>query len=618
MVEQLVARADPQRVGATRSRSAAVPYAPGLDGLRALAVLAVLAYHLELPWAGGGFLGVEVFFTLSGFLITQLLAGELRARGRVDARAFFLARARRLVPALVACVVATVVVYRLLLPGDVGDLRTDALSSLSYVQNWHLVIAGIPYGEAFARPSPMLHIWSLGVEGQLYLLWPLLFVGFLAMVARRRAAVLVLLLALSSAVVMALLFDPDSNIRVYYGTDARASGFLVGAALALVYGPEAWSRRLSGPRGTVVDVAGLAALVALLVAFTQTSEFDTDLYTHGGFLRTGLLAAVVVLAAARSGIVGAVLGRGPLIWLGRRSYGIYLYHWPIFVLTRPGIDIAAPAWIVDTGRIVATLVVAELSYRLWETPIRRGAIRKLLARARAGTAAAVTCGVLCLGLAACGVVAVTGTPVGAPPRSAATDTEPPVDATDPVPQSEPAAPSTTEPTTGPPTTGPPAGGTAAGAPVGPVFVVGDSITLGSAGTLQSVLGPQTTVDGKVGRQFSTAPDLVAGWVAGNAGPVVVDLGANGTITGRDVDAVVAAAGDRRVVFVGISVPRRWADGNNTTLRDAVARHPAQTRFVDWGAYVAEDPGLVGPDSVHPTVRGRTVLATAIRDALTGP
>ncbi|MGD9988313.1 acyltransferase family protein [Pseudonocardia sp.] len=616
MVEQLVTRADPQRVGATRARSSAVPYAPGLDGLRAIAVLGVLAYHLELPWAGGGFLGVEVFFTLSGFLVTQLLVGELRARGRVDAKAFFLARARRLVPALVACVVATVVAYRLLLPGDVGGLRGDALASLGYVQNWHLVLADVPYGEAFARPSPMLHIWSLGVEGQLYLVWPLLFVGVLAMVARRRAAAFALLLALSSAVVMALLFDPDSNIRVYYGTDARASGFLVGAALALVYGPEAWSRRLSGPRRTIVDVAGLVALVALLVAFTQASEFDSALYTQGGFLRTGLLAAVVVVAAARSGIIGAVLGRGPLIWLGRRSYGIYLYHWPIFVLTRPGIDIPAPAWLVDTGRVVATLLVAELSYRLLETPVRRGAIRRLFARARAGTAAALTCGLLCTALTACGVVAVTGTPVGTPPPSAAADqdTEPPVDATGP------ATAPTGAPTTGPepaepaPTTAPPAGGTFSG----PVFVVGDSITLGSAGALQAILGPHATVDGKVGRQFSTAPDLVAGWVARSDGPVVVDLGANGTITARDVDAVLTAAGERRVVLVGISVPRRWADGNNVTLRAAVARHATQARFVDWGAYVAGDPGLVGPDSVHPTVRGRTVLATAIRDALTGP
>ena len=178
-------RAEPTRTA--RTRGPGVPHAPGLDGLRGLAVLAVLAYHLDLAWASGGFLGVEVFFTLSGFLITQLLVADVRRTGTVDVGAFLRARARRLLPALVTCVTATVVTYRLMLPDDAPGLRWDALASLAYVQNWQLMLGGMPYSEAFARPSPLLHLWSLSVEGQLYVLWPMLFVGVLAV--QRRASV---------------------------------------------------------------------------------------------------------------------------------------------------------------------------------------------------------------------------------------------------------------------------------------------------------------------------------------------------------------------------------------------------------------------------------------------
>jgi len=217
-------RTEPVRIAPRGGTRPAVPNAPGLDGLRGLAVLAVLAYHLDLAWAGGGFLGVEVFFTLSGFLITQLLVAELRRSETVDVAAFVRARARRLLPALVVCVTATVLTYRLMLPADAPSLRWDALASLAYVQNWQLVLGGMPYTEAFARPSPLLHLWSLSVEGQFYLLWPLLFVGVLA-VQRRASAVLATLgLAAVSAVVMAVVYTPDGGGLVYYVTPARASG----------------------------------------------------------------------------------------------------------------------------------------------------------------------------------------------------------------------------------------------------------------------------------------------------------------------------------------------------------------------------------------------------------
>ena len=216
-------RAEPTRTAWPRGPG--VPHAPGLDGLRGLAVLAVLAYHLDLAWASGGFLGVEVFFTLSGFLITQLLVADIRADRDRRRGAFLRARARRLLPALVTCVTATVVTYRLMLPADAPGLRWDALASLAYVQNWQLMLGGMPYSEAFARPSPLLHLWSLSVEGQLYVLWPLLFVGVLA--AQRRASVVWSpsgSLSLSAVVLAVALYlrrwradllrDPGPRIRV--------------------------------------------------------------------------------------------------------------------------------------------------------------------------------------------------------------------------------------------------------------------------------------------------------------------------------------------------------------------------------------------------------------------
>ena len=390
-------------------RGPGVPHAPGLDGLRGLAVLAVLAYHLDLAWASGGFLGVEVFFTLSGFLITQLLVADVRRTGTVDVGAFLRARARRLLPALVTCVTATVVTYRLMLPADAPGLRWDALASLAYVQNWQLMLGGMPYSEAFARPSPLLHLWSLSVEGQLYVLWPMLFVGVLAVQRRASVVVVALGLAVVSAVVLAVGYTPDGGELIYYATPARASGFLVGAALAVAWRPEAWSRPLPRVVDAALDCAGLVAVVTVVLAFVTASEFDAALFDRGGFLRTGLASAVVILAATRQGIVATVLS-GPLLsGAGRRSYGLYLYHWPVFVLCR---DVAVPEWLRITLCLALTYTITEVSYCWMEIPVRRGGLRtaarvlRLPRPAATGALAAATAAVVTV------VVASTGVPTG--------------------------------------------------------------------------------------------------------------------------------------------------------------------------------------------------------------
>ena len=599
-----------------------VPHEPGLDGVRGLAVLAVLAYHLDLPWAGGGFLGVEVFFALSGFLVTQLLVAELRLTGRLDVGAFARARARRLLPALLACVMGTLTVAHLLLPTRATNLRWDALASLAYVQNWQLAFGGMPYSEAFARPSPFLHIWSLSVEGQLYLVWPVLFVSVLTLLSRWTTVALTLALAWLSAVAMAQLYSPDDGGIVYYLTPARASGFLVGAALAIAWCPEAWSRRLPLAVEALLDAAGITALVTILVSFCSASEFDSALYEHGGFLRTGLVTAVLVAAATRGRTSTATLmSCRPIAAAGRRSYGLYLYHWPVFVLGR---GLPGPGWLRDTTWLALTLALTEASYRLLETPVRRGGLRTLgrrlgLPRMTASAAFATATGI------AVAVALSTATPQVGPPGAGPAGTTV-ADAAAPAvdgdagsadqPVAEAAAPtpdpaldrSTPEPT-----------GSAAPAPAGPgaapTLVVGDSIALGSRDALRTALGGQTTVDAKVGRQFAASPAIVAAWTQGHDGPIVLALGANGTVSPRDVRAVLSSAGQRRVVLIGTAVPRRWKDGNNAVLRDAADRHRGQVAFVDWAALVADHPGVLGPDGVHPGPAGRRLLARAVGEAL---
>jgi peptidoglycan/LPS O-acetylase OafA/YrhL/lysophospholipase L1-like esterase len=408
-------------------------YLPGLDGLRALAVGAVIAYHVDLGWAQGGLLGVGVFFTLSGYLITDLLLSQHERTGGLQLADFWLRRARRLLPALfvmLAVVVAWVTLLdRSLLPAVRGTVAASAV----YVTNWWLIAQHSSYFAQFGPPSPLGHLWSLAVEEQFYLIWPwLLWIGLRLRRSRPvidvTFAAVSLLLAAASALTMALLYQPGYDpTRIYDGTDTRAFGLLIGAALAFVWPSRYLRDKVADRARWGLDAAGTAGLAVFAVMVWRTSEYSAFLYRGGLVLLSFATVLMVAAASSPASRFGKILGCRPLRWLGVRSYGLYLWHYPIIVLTTPadGRDTLGRAAV----QVAASIGCAALSWRYLEEPIRRGALSRWWAQIRGndwrlgtlgrqGRIALVASG-LVLGLASCGMTGVVRATPAASPAAAA-------------------------------------------------------------------------------------------------------------------------------------------------------------------------------------------------------
>jgi peptidoglycan/LPS O-acetylase OafA/YrhL len=363
-------RKDPQD-GSPRGH---LTYAPGLDGVRAVAVTAVVIYHLGATWLPGGFLGVDVFFVLSGFLITSILLAEFGNRGRIDVKNFYLRRARRLLPALYAMLAGIVFVTAITTRGELHRLRGDVVAALTYCTNWTQILWNRSYFAQLDRPSLLQHLWSLAVEEQFYLVWPLILVVYLT--ARRRwwSFAVTVALIMASTLWMAVLYQPGAEpSRVYYGTDTHVAPMLVGAAMAIVLVLRRKSGRAApGARSRAsVDGAALLGLLVLVWAVTSINYRSAGLY-RGGYLLISVATLAVVLAAATPATLTArALGWAPFVWIGRRSYAIYLWHWPILMLTRPKVDVSLHGPLLIILQVGAVLIASDLSFRYLERPIRK-------------------------------------------------------------------------------------------------------------------------------------------------------------------------------------------------------------------------------------------------------
>jgi peptidoglycan/LPS O-acetylase OafA/YrhL len=340
-------------------------------------VTGVIAYHLGLGWAQGGLLGVGVFFTLSGYLITDILLSQRSKTGRLPLRDFWARRARRLLPALIVVLIVVCVWVTVAARTYVPGLRGDIVASGLYVSNWWYITQHTSYYAQFSPPAPLDHLWSLAVEEQFYLLWPWLLLLGLWLLRRRLFVGVILLAAAASAVMMAMLYHPGYDpTRVYEGTDTRAFGLLLGAALAMV-----WPSGRTRPCALAIaalDVAGLAGLAAIVVLAWRTTEYTAWMFRGGMVLLSLATVAVVAAAATEGSLVGRALGCWPLRWVGVRSYGIYLWHFPLIVLAVP--PLATMGGPQAVAAVAAILVIAAFSWTFVEEPIRRG--RRPLPRVR--------------------------------------------------------------------------------------------------------------------------------------------------------------------------------------------------------------------------------------------
>jgi peptidoglycan/LPS O-acetylase OafA/YrhL len=595
--------------------------APGLDGIRALAVLVVIGFHEGASGLRGGFLGVDIFFVLSGFLITDLLIAGYDRAGRLNLADFWTRRARRLLPALAVMLVVVTAAAAVIEPAQEASLRLALLAAATYTSNWYQILHHVSYFAAIsqaAAPPPFDHLWSLAIEEQFYLVWPLIVLCVIVRLDARRARVICALTgAAVSALVMVIQYTPGGDpSAVYYGTDTHASALLIGAALAL-----AWPlRRLAAiPAAHTVrlDMAGIAGLVVLAWAVGHFSGGDPVVYPVG-LLLAALAAAGLIAAAAGHGVIAALTSIQPLRWVGVRSYGIYLWHWPVIALgtALAGRRASSPwLWSVETG---VTIALASASWRFIETPIMRnglgvtvrhwiqliGAASRRRPASPARRAVPVT---MAAAVAITFVLACYG--VARPPAAAPSGLLRQVangERVSSASRSTPAAPSSSSAPSACPRAQPRVSGSQ-------VTAVGDSVLLAAAAALEAAL-PGVYIDAKVDRQMPTGLKLVRSLAAAGRlrHVVVVSLGTNGSITARQLLQLQRAAGPgRELVLVSTFGPQAWEHAVNTALA-AGARRGKHTELANWHAAIAARPALLWPDGIHPRPAGARLYARVVR------
>ena len=572
-----------------------VRYIPAIDGLRAVAVIAVMLYHLGFTWIPGGFLGVDLFFVISGYVITRLLLDSIQRSGGLDLRAFYIARIRRLLPPLVFMIITTTVVVGLWAPDTMRRFLGDTPFALFGGMNWWLVFRQTDYFEAIGRPPLLQHTWSLGVEAQFYLVWPLILLLVLRYFGKNKIPGAALLIAAFSGIallVLSLQIDAASGSKVshvYFGTDTHSIGLFLGAALAVSWIPQNLQETVSKKAQDFIDGIGVVGLLGIIACFLFVDETDPTLYKLA-FPLAGIFGCAIITSIVHpASRFAPILSSKPFVWIGERSYAIYLWHWVVFQVTRPNYDLEGSEWALYALRILIVFALADISLRLVELPVRTGLIdywfkgmkyrtKRVQLRQKAGVI------LLVLSVATLTATAATSA-IAKGDRQLAELKE----------QLE-------QPTTTPEIK------------EGGLWVTGDSVILGIRFELDSRqhIG---LINARVGRQAPELLEVIQHDKLNMQGStIVLNLGNNNKLTEEQVAAIFEAIADQpRIVVVNTAVPRGWRDENNALIAQYAAQYGAQ--LVDWAAVSDGHPEYFGPDGVHLVPTGVRAYVDAITSNL---
>lgn len=608
----------------------------GLDGLRGIAVIAVVLYHADLGIVSGGFLGVDVFFVLSGYLITTLLLDEIVISEKIDRAAFYIRRIRRLFPALIIVLLTAIVAAGFWAHDAAYGVRRDLPWALTFVLNWSYLFFNQSYFVNLSRPPLLQHLWSLSIEEQFYVIWPLVLIG-LSRFKRVNLGKLVFITASLGAIASTLWMRhlairdgfpiPNDPSRLYFGTDTHAMGLLVGCALAAAWDRKKLQDYLTPDRRTILNAIGILGIAGLGYYLFRVAQFDQSLY-RGGFLIISLIVAALIVVTSHPALKFQYLFGNPILrWFGERSYGIYLWHWIVFMLLRPSVDVQWPDAVTHIVRLVLILVIAELSFRLLEMPIRNGALGRTFAEWKTTGVPRPTffMALVATILTASFVVASAKVMAAPMPTAANTAAFGGLTAIDEDPTPEPSVPIAPSPT--PSRSGTPAP-TSSELPVPrptvspkpkPLVVFGDSVMLGSRIQLRETLG-KIAIDAAVGRQPSEIAQRINIRRKENrlGQDVVIHMGTNGIVTQQDLKPILDSLKDRRrVIVVNVQVPRVWMKPSNKVISSLVTQYP-NVRLVDWYHASKGHRGYFVADGVHLTFKGAHVLAGLIKSALAAP